>query len=186
MKTRILFAITLAGAVLCVLPDLAMAQSGDGNSQGEQTAAIEGTWIVTVDRVAQNTKFSALMSFTTGGIVLATGTLDRAAPPPLPPSSLPPYTSAQSSLYGTLKGKGGNTYVATLNFFIFDSSNNATVMFQNNITLQLTGDNTLKGTGTACTVNIVNGLIPIPYTCTPLNGGITIIGTRLIAQGASN
>jgi len=43
MKSRVRFAITLAGAVLCVLPNLATAQSGPGDSQGGQAAAIEGT-----------------------------------------------------------------------------------------------------------------------------------------------
>jgi Raf kinase inhibitor-like YbhB/YbcL family protein len=36
METRIRFAITLAGAVLCALPNVAMAQSDPGNSQGDQ------------------------------------------------------------------------------------------------------------------------------------------------------
>jgi hypothetical protein len=171
MRNRIRIAITLAGAVLCALPNLAIAQFGP--------AAIEGTWIVTIDRVGQNnTKFSALQSFTAGGVVLATGTLDRTPPPPISP------------LYGSWTRTDNNTYVATLNFFIFDSAGNALLMLQNNETFHLTDDNTLVGVGTACTWNIVGGIIQNapPNKCMPLPGGglITITGTRLIAQGASN
>jgi len=46
MKNRIRFAFILAATVLCLLPNVAVPQSGQGgNSQGDQTAAIEGTWI---------------------------------------------------------------------------------------------------------------------------------------------
>jgi hypothetical protein len=155
-----------------------MAQSGPGDSQGGQAAAIEGTWIVTVDRVSQNIKFSALQSFTAGGVVLATGTLDRTPPPAISP------------LYGSWTRTDNNTYVATLNFFIFDSLGNPLLMFQNNEIFHLTDDNTLVGTGTACTWNIVGGIVQLPAqggTCSPVpGGGITITGTRLIAQGPSH
>jgi hypothetical protein len=176
MKTPILFSIGLAGVVFCALPNVAMAQPSPGDSQGGQAAAIEGTWIVTVDRVLQNTKFSALQSFTAGGVVLATGTLDRTPPPPISP------------LYGSWTRTDNNTYVATLNFFIFDPSGNAVVMLQNNETFHLTDDNHLTGVGTACTWNIVGGIIQNapPNTCSPIASPITITGTRLIAQGASN
>jgi len=183
MKNRIRFAITLASAVLCALPNLAMAQSGPGDSQGGQAAAIEGTWVVTVTRLPQNVSFSALQSFTAGGVVLAAGTLDRQPPPP---------GSAQSSLYGSWTRTDNNTYVATLNFFIFDSLNNAIEMFQNTETLHLADDNNnLMGVGTACTWDIIGGIIQgpaaVPSKCpNPLPGSITITGTRLLAQGASN
>jgi hypothetical protein len=176
MKNPILFSIGLAGVVFCALPNVAMAQSSPGDSQGGQAAAIEGTWIVNVDRVLQNTKFSALQSFTAGGVVLATGTLDRMPPPPISP------------LYGSWTRTDNNTYVATLNFFIFDPSGNAIVMLQNNETFHLTDDNHLTGVGTACTWAIVGGIIQNapPNTCSPIASPITITGTRLIAQGASN
>ena len=38
MKNRVLFATTLAGALLCALPNVTMAQSDPGNSQGDQGA----------------------------------------------------------------------------------------------------------------------------------------------------
>jgi hypothetical protein len=188
MTNRIRFAITLAGAVLCALPNLAIAQSGSGNSQGDQGADIEGTWVVTVDRVPQNTKFSSLTSFTAGGVILAIGTLDR-----LPAPTVPPFSPPISPLYGSWMRTGNNRYVATLNFLIFDSAGNAMLMFQNNQTYQLTDDNHLVGVGTACTWDIIGGIIQRPPEvpngiCHPVPGGIqtTITGTRLIAQGASN
>ena len=43
-------------------------------------APIEGTWILQVHRVTQNFTFTALQSFTAGGVTLATGTADRTPP----------------------------------------------------------------------------------------------------------
>ena len=177
MKNRIRFAITLAGAILCALPNVAMAQSGqNGDSQGGQAPpAIEGTWIWSVTPVGAFQGFIALESFTAGGVALATGTSDR-----LPPFA-PAPTAPISPLYGSWRQLDNNTYVATLNFFIFDSLNNATEMFQNNITIQLK-DNNLSGMGTACTWNITGGIIGASCS-NPVPGSITITGTRLIAQG---
>ena len=143
---------------------------------------------MTVDRVLENTKFSSLTSFTAGGVILAIGTLDR-----LPAPTVPPFSPPISPLYGSWTYTGNNSYVATLNFLIFDSSGKALSMFQNNQTYHLTDANHLVGVGTACTWDIINGIIQRPPEaptgiCHPLPGGIqtTITGTRLIAQGASN
>lgn len=166
MKHRNHFLITLACAVLCTLPNAAMAQSSPGDSQGGQAAAIEGTWIVTIHRVATGVTFSALQSFTAGGVTLATGTIDRTPPPPISP------------LYGSWRRLDSNTYVVTLNFFIFDSGGTAIGMLQNNETFRLTDDNNVVGSGTAsfCDVNGNN--------CANVNSPITITGKRLIARGS--
>ena len=168
MKNRIRFAIAVAGAVLCVLPNAAMAQSSPGDSQGGQAAAIEGTWIVTIHRTVTGITFSALQSFTAGGVVLATGTIDRTPPPPISP------------LYGSWSRTDNNTYAATLNFFIFDTMGNAVGMLQNNETFRLTDDNHIVGSGIAflCDINGNN--------CVNVNSPITITGKRLIAQCVSN
>jgi hypothetical protein len=150
------------------LAPLAIAQSGPGDSQGGQAAAIEGTWIVSVHRVVTGVTFSALQSFTAGGVVLATGTIDRTPPPPISP------------LYGSWTRTDNNAYVVTLNFFIFDPTGTAVGMLQNNETFHLTGDNSLVGVGTASLCDI-NG-----NNCVNVNSPITITGKRLIAQGASN
>jgi hypothetical protein len=49
------------------------------------SAPIEGTWILTIHRVNQGIDFSALQSFTAGGVTVATGTIDRTPPPPISP-----------------------------------------------------------------------------------------------------
>src|SRR5689334_25167186 len=67
-------------------------------NQAPLVAPIEGTWILTIDRVSQGFSFSALQSFTAGGVTLATGTADRTAPPPISP------------LYGSWRRTGHNRY----------------------------------------------------------------------------
>lgn len=71
-----LFALSVGG-----MTSIATAQE-----QGSALAApIEGTWIVQVHRVTQGVTFTALQSFTAGGVTLATGTLDRTPPPSISP-----------------------------------------------------------------------------------------------------
>lgn len=164
MKNRIRFAIALAGAVLCALPNLAIAQSSPSDSQDGQAAAIEGTWIVSIHRTVTGIAFSALQSFTAGGVIVATGSGDRIPPPPISP------------LYGSWKRTDDNTYVALICFFLFDSAGNAIGMLQTPETLHLTGDNSLVGTGSGLLCDI-NG-----NNCVNINSPITIAGKRLIAQ----
>jgi hypothetical protein len=166
MKNRICFAITLAGAILCALPNLAMAQSGSGDSQGGLTAPIEGTWILNIHRVTQGITFTALQSFSAGGVTVATGTIDRTPPPPISP------------LYGSWRRLPDNSFAVTICFFIFDTAGNAQGMIKNNETFRLTDDNNVVGTGDglACDINGNN--------CVNIDSPITIAGKRLIAQGA--
>ena len=175
MKNRVRFAIALACAVLCVLPNLAMAQSSAGGSQGDQAAAIEGTWIVNVQPAGAPTGFTAMMSFTAGGVALATGSSDRL--PPFAPTPAAPI----SPLYGSWRQMDDNTYVATVNFFTFDSGGNAVNMIENNITLRLSDDNNFAGTGNGfqCKVNGDNCISQPPA------GPFSITGKRLIDK-ASN
>jgi hypothetical protein len=181
MKTRILFAITVAGAVLCILPKVAVPQSAQGgNSQGEQGAAIEGTWIQTITPVGAPAGFTALVWLSAGGATGATGTDDRLLPFALVP------TEPISPLIGSWKQVGNNTYVSSLNFFSFNDGSNGTQAgtaaygIQNNITYWLTSYNSLMGKGNSlkCDINFT------PNSCTPFSS-ITITGTRLIAQGAN-
>jgi len=164
MRNRMRFAITLAGVALCALPYPVMAQSGPGDSQGGQAAAIEGTWILNIHRVVTGITFTALQSFTAGGVTLATGTMDRTPPPPI------------STLYGSWRRVDENSYVATICFFVFDSAGNALAMIKTPEALQVVDENNLTGTGTgfACDINGNN--------CVNINSPITITGKRLIAQ----
>ena len=166
MKNRICLVITLAGAILCASPNLAMAQSGSGDSQGGLAAPIEGTWILNIHRVTQGITFTALQSFTAGGVTVATGTIDRTPPPPISP------------LYGSWRRLPDNSFAATICFFVFDPAGNALVMIKTNETFRLTDDNNVVGMGSGFVCDI-NG-----NNCVNINSGITITGKRLIAQGA--
>jgi hypothetical protein len=171
MKNAIRFAITLAGAVLCALPNVAMAQSDSGNSQGDQGAAIEGTWIQNILPAGAPAPFVALVSLSAGGVTMATGTSDRMLP------FAPHPTAPISPLIGSWRQLDNNTYVSSLNFFSFDDQGNAVYMIQNNITYRLTDYNHLVGMGNSFKCDI-DGTHCKPYS------SITITGKRLIAQGA--
>jgi hypothetical protein len=153
-----------------------MAQSSGGNSQGDQAAAIEGTWIVTVQPAGAPTGFTALMSFAAGGVTLATGANDRL--PPFAPTPAAPI----SPLYGSWRQMDNNTYVATFNFFIFDSGGNAVNMFQNNATIRLSDDNNLAATGNSFLCKVSGD----DCISQPPAGPFTFTGKRLIAKGASS
>lgn len=142
------------------------ARAGDEGSG--LSAPIKGTWILNIYRVTQNINFSALMSFTAGGVALATGTIDRTPPPAISP------------IYGSWKRVGQNSYAATVAFFVFDPAGNAVAMIKTDETFQVVDKNRLKGTGTALACDI-NG-----DNCFDANLPITITGKRLIAQGASS
>ena len=132
------------------------------------SAPIEGTWILTIHRVSQGISFSALQSFTAGGVTLATGTIDRTPPPPISP------------LYGSWRRVGHNSFVATICFFAFDPAGNAVAMIKTNETFQVVDGNNLTGSGTALACDI-NG-----DNCVDANLPIAITGKRLIAEGASD
>jgi hypothetical protein len=154
-------ALVLAAAALAIgtVSQPARAQSGSGLG-----ARIEGTWIIQVHRVTQNITFTALQSFTAGGVTLATGTIDRTPPPPISP------------LYGTWKRIGDNTYATSLSFFIFDGAGNAVAMLQNYETFRLNADDEIVGTGEAYVCNTKGD------NCVNVNSPITFSGKRMNAQ----
>jgi hypothetical protein len=137
-------------------------------NQARLVAPIEGTWILTIHRMNQGITFSALQSFTAGGVTVATGTVDRTPPPPISP------------LYGSWKRTGHNRYASTICFFFFDDAGNALGMIKTPASFRMEEDNHLTGSGTglACDVNGDN--------CVDLNSTITFTGKRLMAEGASN
>ncbi len=152
--------LVISAAFGLAIPSMARAQ--DVNS----SAPIEGTWVFNIYRVTQGFSFSALQSFTAGGVTLATGTIDRTPPPPISP------------LYGSWRRVRGNSYVATICFFAFDPTGNAVAMIKTNESFHLTDHNNVVGTGSAqaCDINGDNCVdVPLP---------ITITGKRIIAHGA--
>jgi hypothetical protein len=128
------------------------------------SAPIEGTWILTIDRVSQGFSFSALQSFTAGGVTLATGTVDRIPPPPISP------------LYGSWRRTGHNSYSVAICFFVFDSAGNAVAMIKTPETFQMVDKDNLTGSGTALACDIHGD------NCVDINSPITITGKRLIAE----
>ena len=154
-------ALLLAAAVLGIG---SVSQPATAESESELGATIEGTWIMRVHRVEQNITFTAMQSFTAGGVVLATGTVDRTPPPPISP------------LYGTWKRIGRNRYANSLSFFIFDPAGNAVAQLQNYSTFELNADDEIVGTGEAyiCEPNGDN--------CIDTNTSITFTGKRMNAQ----
>lgn len=136
-------------------------------NQARLAAPIEGTWILTIDRVSQGFSFSALQSFTAGGVTLATGTVDR-TPPPISP------------LYGSWRRTGHNRYSVAICFFVFDSAGNAVAMIKTPETLHLVDKDNLRGSGTGLTCDIHGD------NCVDIHSPITITGKRLIAEETSD
>ncbi|MEA2260699.1 MAG: hypothetical protein QOJ51_3524 [Acidobacteriaceae bacterium] len=161
-----------AGALVLTAAALAFSSlSQPARAQGESglREPIEGTWILQIHRVTQNFTFTALQSFTAGGVTLATGTADRTPPPPISP------------LYGTWKRIGENSYATSLSFFIFDGAGNAVAMLQNYETFHLNAgrrgaDDEIVGTGEAYVCK------PNGDNCVNINSPITFSGKLMNAQ----
>ena len=157
--TRIALPLALLTLGLCGLTSVARAQQ-----QGSALAApIEGTWIMQVHRVTQDVTFTALQSFTAGGVTLATGTLDRTPPPAISP------------LYGTWQRAGQNTYATSLSFFIFDEAGSAIAMLQNYETFHLDATRGIVGTGEAYLCDTLG------ENCTQVES-LTFTGKRMSAR----
>jgi hypothetical protein len=98
-----------------------------------QTRAIEGSWIYTVKALNGSFSFTALASFATGGVWIATGSNDRIIP--------------ASPLHGSWKHKGDHRFLVTADFFGFDSVGNATAMLHIVQEYELKHDGELIGVG---------------------------------------
>lgn len=133
-------------------------------SEARVVAPIEGTWILMIDRVSQGFSFSALQSFTAGGVAVATGTVDRIPPPAISP------------LYGSWRRTGHNRYSVAICFFAFDSAGNAVAMIKTPEALHMVDSDNLTGSGTALACDIHGD------NCVDTNSPITITGKRLIAE----
>jgi hypothetical protein len=167
-KRLSLLKVVFACASLLTLQPLAVAQSGPVESRHGLAAPIEGTWILKIHQVTQGIDFSALQSFTAGGVTLATGTIDRTPPPPISP------------LYGSWRRMNDNSYAATICFFAFDPAGNAVAMIKTNETFQLADHGSMVGSGTGFVCDIYGD------HCVDAGIPITFTGKRVIAQGASD
>jgi hypothetical protein len=160
----------LLGAI-SVLALMLPATSASASAQSELAEAnggsesIEGTWICSIDRITQGITFTALMSFTAGGVALATGSIDRQPPPPISP------------IYGSWKRTGPNRVDVTIYFFIFDALGTAVGTIKNDESFHLDGQNHLSGSGAAyiCDVQGEN--------CKNLGSPIKITAKRVVPEG---
>jgi hypothetical protein len=110
-RVRRLLMAPLGLLLVTALLAAAKAQAQDG---AVQRRPVEGSWIATVKALNGSFSFTALVSFAAGGVWLATGSNDRIIP--------------NSPLYGSWKHKGDNRFLATADFFTFDSIGNAIAM----------------------------------------------------------
>jgi hypothetical protein len=146
-----------------VFAQFASYESGADNKE----SSIEGTWLVTVDRINQGVKFTAFQSFTAGGVALATGSIDRTPPPAISP------------IYGSWAQTGRNRIDVTIFFFVFDLNGKALFLIKNNETFHLRDANHLIGSGDAFMCDLQG------ENCVSLGSPIQITGKRIVPESAS-
>jgi hypothetical protein len=129
----VLGALTILAFAVPMLSSRALAQTELQERRGGLSSPIEGSWIFSIDRINQGTTFTAVASFTAGGVFLATGSNDRIDP--------------VSPLYGTWKHTGPNRYDSTTYFFAFDPAGNAVAMIKANQVFHFKSRNELVGSG---------------------------------------
>jgi hypothetical protein len=128
---------TLALAVP-ILHSTARAQAGLPESMGGAGLPIEGSWILSID--AGPVYFTAVGSFSAGGVFSGTGSLDRINP--------------VSTLMGSWKRTGANRFDSTAYFFAFDPAGNAVAMLKTNQTFHLNSRNQLVGAALVFSCNL--------------------------------
>jgi hypothetical protein len=163
-----------AGAVVLASALIAAAIGGITSSAVAEeersgvSAPIEGSWIFSVTRVNDlSASFTAVGSFTAGGVFLATGSNDRVNP--------------VSPLYGSWKRSERNLYISTTNFFGFDpATNKSVVMLKAFQTFKLTNHDELVGVGEAWACDLQG------QNCqrAPI-ADLTVKGTRIIPQNVT-
>lgn len=132
----LLGAFTILALAVPAINSTASAQTESPGNNGGLSSPIEGSWIFTIKRInQQGFTFTALGSFTAGGVFLATGSIDRLNP--------------ISPLYGSWKRTDPNRFDSTLYFFAFGPAGNAVAMIKTNQSFQLTSRNELVGSGVA-------------------------------------
>jgi hypothetical protein len=127
----VLRTLTIFALAVPILNSTATAQANlQANTEGI-TSPIEGAWILTID--AGSLTFTALASFSAGGVFFGTGSHDRIAP------------TLNSTLTGSWKRTGRNLFDSTAYFFAFDPAGNAVAMLKTNQVFQLTSRDELVG-----------------------------------------
>jgi len=106
-----------------------MAQADVQENAGGIASPLEGSWIFSIDEGAVS--FTALASFSAGGVFFGTGSLDRVNP--------------VSTLTGNWKRTDPNRFDSTAYFLAFDPAGNAVAMLKSNQVFHLKGRNELVG-----------------------------------------
>ncbi len=160
-----------AGALLFGVITLAVAIAGaKGTAVAQPTglsAPVEGSWISAVTGI-QNpaVSFTTLVSFTAGGVFVATGSNDRINP--------------VSPLFGSWK-RIGPRFGLTAYFFAFDPAGTAVAMLRTNQILQLKNRDELVGVGELSSCDLKGN------NCNPIEGAnIQVIGKRIVPAVPEN
>jgi hypothetical protein len=130
--------LTILALAVPILNSNAMAQTDLQENTGGIAAPIEGSWIFSID--GGPVSFTALASFSAGGVFFGTGSLDRVNP--------------VSTLTGSWKRTGPNRFDSTSYFFAFDPAGNAVAMLKANQVFSLKGRNELVGAALVYSCNL--------------------------------
>ena len=130
--------LTILALAVPILNSTAMAQADSQENAGGIASPIEGSWIFSID--AGPVSFTALASFSAGGVFFGTGSLDRVNP--------------VSTLTGSWKRTGPNRFDSTAYFFAFDPAGNAVAMLKTNQVFYLKGRNELVGAALVYSCNL--------------------------------
>jgi hypothetical protein len=161
-------ALSVVSLILLTTSSSALAHAGTNEFDKDADHSIEGSWICKIDRISLGDSFTALMSFTAGGVVLATGSLDKLNP--------------ISPIYGSWKQTGHNRVAVTIYFFLFDPLGNPVGMLKTNETFRLNGQNKLVGSGSSFVCD-VDGQNCSNHGSEALIG---ITGNRILPEGLQN
>jgi hypothetical protein len=153
--------LSILALALLTLNSTASAQTEFRFDHDDSSAPIEGTWIVRNERINQGFTFTAVASFTAGGVWLAAGSIDP----------------QNSTLYGSWKRTGSNRYDSTSFFFAFDPAGKAVAMIKVVQKFQLESQNKLTGDGVgfACDLEGLN-CVSVPEVT------IRITGRRVVSE----
>jgi hypothetical protein len=137
----VLRTLTILALAVPMLHSTATAQAALPESIGGAGLPIEGSWILSIDEGP--TTFTALGSFSAGGVFSGTGSLDRVNP--------------VSTLMGSWKRTGPNRFDSTAYFFAFDPAGNAVAMLKANQTFHLNSRNQLVGAALVFSCDLQGG-----------------------------
>jgi hypothetical protein len=143
------------------------AQVDTNDFHKEWRESVKGSWKCQVDRVTQGGSFNVFMSFAAGGVVVATGSLDKVNP--------------VSPVFGSWKQTDRNRVDATIYFYLFDPIGAPLGTLKTNETFRLDDQNKIAGTGVSFLCDVAG------ENCGDTSiGEIKIAGTRIVAEGVKD